>query len=42
MIIDTFGSDNSLSNTKTLMTAFSSVMYQNLMVPEVSDAFKVY
>lgn len=42
MIIDTFGSDDSLANTKTLMTAFSSVMYQNLMVPEVSDVFKVY
>lgn len=42
MIIDAFGSDDSLANTKTLMTAFSSVMYQNLMVPDVFDAFKVY
>ena len=42
MIIDPFGSDDSLANTKTLMTAFSSVMYQNLMVPDVFDAFKVY
>lgn len=42
MIIDAFGSDDSLANTKTLMTAFSSVMYQNLMVPDVFDAFKVH
>lgn len=42
MIIDTSGSDNSLANAKMLMTAFSPVMYQNLMVPDVSDAFNLY
>ena len=42
MIFDTFGSDNSLASIKTLMTGFSPVTYQNLIVPDVSDGFKVY
>ena len=42
MIIDTFGRDNSVANTKTLMTPSSPVMYQNLIVPDVSDVFKVH
>ena len=42
MIIGTFGSENSVAKTKMLVTAFSPVMYENLIVPDVSDVFKVH